>query len=242
MTRRFGLLGKDIEYSFSPDYFRKKFEQERIQDTQYLLYDSKDLRTFFDSATDLDGFNITIPYKEAVIPYLHSLSETAMHVGAVNTVKRTTRGWQGYNTDVYGFQQSLLPHLRPHHMRALLLGSGGASKAVNFALNQLSIETKVVSRSPEKADLAYADLSIDDIDNHTIIVNTTPLGSQNYIDMKPNIPYQGIGKYHLLYDLTYSPQRTLFLQSGEQNGAEVINGLRMLELQAEKSWEIWTEE
>jgi shikimate dehydrogenase len=208
----------------------------------YQNYDLNSIKEFpriFDSE-NIYGLNVTIPYKEAVIPYLDALDHEAEAIGAVNTILIKNNKLIGCNTDHYGFKTSLIPHLNSTQKKALILGTGGASKAVVYALESLGIETKFVSRSKKiKGALNYKDLSASDIQEHTLIVNCTPLGTHPNIEECPPIPYNGIGKNHLLYDLIYNPSETKFLGYGKKADAKTLNGLKMLELQAEKSWEIW---
>jgi shikimate dehydrogenase len=237
----FGLIGKNIDYSFSRTYFSEKFKQQQL-DCKYKNFDLESIEKFshiFDTKT-ISGLNVTIPYKETVIPYLNALDSEAEAIGAVNTIQIKNNKLIGYNTDHYGFKTSLIPHLNSLHKKALILGTGGASKAVVYALESLGIETKFVSRSKKIIDtLIYEDLSVSDIQKHTLIVNCTPLGTHPKTDECPPIPYAGIGKNHLLYDLIYNPEETKFLSIGKKAGANTLNGLEMLKLQAEKSWEIW---
>lgn len=188
----------------------------------------------------LKGLNVTIPYKEQIIPYLDELDPKAEKIGAINTIKITEKGLKGFNTDAFGFQKSLEPLLRPHHTKALILGTGGASKAVRFVLEELGIEATYVSRNPKKGQFTYTDLNQKILLEHNIIINCTPLGTSPNIEAKPDIPYQFITKNHLLYDLIYNPAKTTFLALGEAQGATSCNGYEMLVLQAEKAWEIWT--
>ncbi|MBX2845558.1 MAG: shikimate dehydrogenase [Saprospiraceae bacterium] len=240
--RIYGLLGKDISYSFSPAYFKAKFEREGISNVDYLMFDEVDPFVFMAKANKmkgLEGFNITIPYKQSLIPIFDSISFEASEMLAVNCVKRNGSKWEGYNTDVYGFEYSLAPLLAAHHSKAVVLGTGGASRAVTFVLQKLGIAFLTVSRSKNKADLTYEQLSPAMIQNFPIIINTTPLGTHPNIDQKPAIPYEALNESHLLYDLVYNPAESAFLTAGKNQGAAIKNGLQMLELQAEKSWEIW---
>ncbi|MEM9649416.1 MAG: shikimate dehydrogenase, partial [Bacteroidota bacterium] len=189
----------------------------------------------------LKGLNVTIPYKEQVIPFLSEIDEKAAEIGAVNTIKFTKNGLKGFNTDAYGFQQSLQPFLKPHHDRALILGTGGASKAIRFVLDQLGISNTFVSRYKKEGRLAYVDLDEKVIGNHLLIINCTPLGTHPNVDDKPALPYQYLGDKHLLFDLIYNPEKTAFLKECELRGGSICNGLHMLELQAEKAWEIWNQ-
>ena len=237
-TRKFGLIGYPITHSFSPGYFSHKFESEGILDADYSLYPLSRIEEFL-ALKGMTGVNVTIPYKEQVIPYLDNLSKDARAIGAVNTIKYTRTGETcGYNTDCYGFQHSLLGINKDKPPRnALVLGTGGAAKAVWYVLNQLEVPFSTVSRS--KGDLQYSDLTPTIIADHQLIVNTTPLGMAPKIDACPEIPYEALSSEHILYDLIYNPEKTLFLIKGEASGATIKNGLEMLQLQAEKAWEIW---
>lgn len=235
--KTYGLIGKNISYSFSRNYFANKFKKEDIKNSQYINFDIdnlSELNNIFN--TDNFGFNVTIPYKEVIIPYLDSLDFHAEKIGAVNTIKIENEKKIGFNTDWIGFKKSIEPLLNSHHTKALILGTGGASKAVIYALDQLKIETLMVSRYGE---ISYEDLSEEIIQNHAIIINCTPVGTFPNIDAAPEIPYHFITKNHLAYDLIYNPAETLFLKKCKEKGAVVKNGLEMLEIQAEASWKIW---
>lgn len=235
--KTYGLIGKNISYSFSRNYFANKFKKEDIKNSQYINFDIdnlSELNNIFN--TDNYGFNVTIPYKEAIIPYLDSLDFHAEKIGAVNTIKLENGKKIGFNTDWIGFKKSIEPLLNSHHTKALILGTGGASKAVIYALDQLKIETLMVSRYGE---ISYEDLSEEIIQNHAIIINCTPVGTFPNVDAAPEIPYHFITKNHLAYDLIYNPTETLFLKKCKEKGAVVKNGLEMLEIQAEASWKIW---
>ncbi|WP_394750045.1 shikimate dehydrogenase family protein [Spongiimicrobium salis] len=239
---RFGLIGKNIAYSFSRGYFAEKFQQLGLHHYHYDNFDLQHIELLPKILADnknLKGLNVTIPYKESVLPYLASLDEEAEQIGAVNTIKFTPEGLKGYNTDVHGFKASLLPFLKPQHKKALILGTGGASKAVAFVFKSLHIPYLFVSRNRGKHKISYADLDAKQLASHTIIVNCTPLGTSPNIEEKPAIPYEHIGTDHLLFDLIYNPEKTAFLKEGESQGARIANGHRMLQLQAEKAWEIW---
>lgn len=241
---KFGLVGKNISYSFSKAHFTAKFETEDLQYT-YENFDIEHISKFpkiLENEKDIIGLNVTIPYKEQVIPYLDKLHETAQKIGAVNTIKRYPSGkTKGFNTDYYGFKKSIQPFLKPHHQTALILGTGGASKAVAYALNKLKIKFEYVSRSSNPiAKFLYSDLTEDIIKKHHIIINCTPIGTHPNVNECPDIPYDGITNEHLLYDLIYNPIQTKFLICGEIKGAKICNGSKMLEYQAEKAWEIWT--
>jgi len=239
---KFGLVGKNISYSFSRGYFHEKFKVLNLPHHSYQNFDLEKIEDFSALLTDteyLKGLNVTIPYKEDVISYLDSIEESAKEIGAVNTIKIDKKGLTGYNTDAYGFQKSLEPHLKPYHKKALILGTGGASKAVAYVLKKLDIDFKFVSRSGKNNGLTYENLTPSIIKENTLIINCSPIGTYPDIDKKPKIPYSGIHDRHLLYDLIYNPEKTAFLKFGEKRGAQIYNGLRMLELQAEKAWEIW---
>ena len=241
----YGLLGKNISYSFSGEYFKKKFEKLKLKNHQYNNFDVEKIEHFAELITEnkeeLKGLNVTIPYKLLVIPFLDKIDKIALKVGAVNAIKISKKGkLKGYNTDVFGFEKSLEPLLKKQHKKALILGTGGASKAVIFVLKKMNIKYKVASRNPtKKREISYDNLSEETIKTHTIIINCTPLGTYPNTKNYPDIPYQFLTKTHLLYDLIYNPSETVFLSKGKEKGAKTKNGLEMLELQAEKSWEIW---
>ena len=239
-----GLLGKHISYSFSKAHFTKKFKEEGLP-YSYENFDIENILEFpliLKNNPDLVGLNVTIPYKEQIIPYLNSLSEQAKAIGAVNTVTISSSGkLKGYNTDTFGFRASIEPFLKPQHKRALILGTGGASKAVAYTLRELNIDFDYVSRKlNDLAKFTYSDLTESIINSHQIIINCTPVGTYPNINECPDIPYEGISTDHLLYDLVYNPSKTKFLKQGEERGAAICNGLKMLELQAQKAWEIWS--
>ena len=244
----FGLLGKNIEYSFSRGYFSKKFEKLNLQQYKYVNFDLQKIADFSSiikkDSESIVGINVTIPYKQEVLQYLDLLDETAQEIGAVNTIKFQKNGQlKGYNSDVVGFEKSLLPLLEKHHKNALILGTGGASKAVAFALKKNNIKFKFVSRNSQGLDLlSYQDITKEIIEKYSIIINSTPVGTTPNVDKSPNIPYQFITEKHLLYDLIYNPEVTQFLSKGRANGAIIKNGYEMLQLQAEESWRIWNEE
>ena len=239
---RFGLVGRDISYSFSRGYFSEKFSILKLSQYSYENFDLQEIDEFkevIDTNEDIRGLNVTIPYKEAIIPYLDELDSQAEKIGAVNTIKFTPKGLKGFNTDAYGFRNSIEPYLQRHHKKALILGTGGASKAIAFVLDELGIDFSFVSRNPSKHQLSYTDLTEDILQENKIIINCTPLGTHPDIEKKPAIPYQHIGSEHLLFDLIYNPDKTAFLKEGELRNATICNGLSMLEFQAEKAWEIW---
>lgn len=240
---KFGLLGKHISYSFSKAHFTEKFKNEGLPYT----YENFDIETISEFPSilknnpDLIGLNVTIPYKEQIIPYLDSLEKKAKEIGAVNTITISSNGkLKGYNTDCFGFKKSIEPLLKPHHKRALILGTGGASKAVAYTLKELNISYHYVSRTSNYlTEFTYSDLTESIINAHSILINCSPVGTYPNINEYPHIPYGGISKNHLLYDLIYNPLQTKFLAFGESKGATTCNGLKMLELQAKKAWDIW---
>lgn len=241
---KLGLLGKNISYSFSRGYFKSKFEREGINNVTYENFDIEDISIFpsiIQNTEGLKGLNVTIPYKQAVMPFLDKIDEKAKAIGAVNTIKVKKNGkLVGYNTDCYGFKKSLKPYLKAHHKTALILGTGGASKAVAYVLKELGIAYEYVSRTASpNVRFTYDDLNESIIDEFEIIINCSPLGTFPNVENCPNIPYGGISEKHILYDLIYNPLETKFLKIGKEHNATTINGLKMLELQAEKSWSIW---
>ena len=241
---KFGLIGKNIDYSFSKAHFTSKFESENLP-YSYENFDIESISQFpeiLKQNKTLTGLNVTIPYKEQIIPYLDKLSKTALSIGAVNTIKFHPSGkTEGFNTDYYGFKKSIEPYLKSHHKSALILGTGGASKAISYALKKLQIRFDYVARSANpNARYLYSDLTEDIIKKHQIIINCTPIGTHPKVNECPDIPYDGLTKEHLLYDLIYNPIQTKFLICGELLGAIICNGSKMLEYQAEKAWDIWT--
>ena len=242
--KQYGLIGKTLSHSFSKKYFEEKFKRENINAVyeNFELNDISQVEGLFSIHSNLCGLNVTIPYKEQIIPYLDEVDEQARKIGAVNTIyiDKETGKMKGYNTDVYGFKQSLKPFLENQHQRALILGTGGASKAVAYVLNELGITTAFVSRTPTADNqLSYDELNENILASFLLIVNTTPLGTFPNVDEKPTINYDAITPNHLLYDLVYNPAETAFLKEGKKRGALTINGEQMLQLQAEKAWEIW---
>lgn len=238
----FGLIGRNISYSFSKAYFTNKFTTLNLKSHSYENFDLKSIEEFpnlLRHNRELKGLNVTIPYKEAIIPYLDSLDKKAASIGAVNTIKFTKDGLQGFNTDAYGFKKSIYPFLKETHKQALILGTGGASKAITHVLKELGISFKKVSRTPIGSQIGYSDLNKKIIDTYTVIINCTPIGTFPDTDAKPNIPYRYLTSDHILFDLIYNPEKTAFLLAGEHKGAAICNGLKMLEFQAEKAWEIW---
>ena len=238
---RYGLLGKNISYSFSKGYFTEKFKKLELKNHSYENFDIQTISEFPNIIQNnrLKGLNVTIPYKEQILSFLDEIDEKAKKIGAVNTIKFAENGLHGFNTDIFGFEESIKPFLEAHHNKALILGTGGASKAIRFVLEELGITYNYVSRSSNPTTLNYSLLDKPILEEHTVIINCTPLGTFPEIQNKPNIPYQYLNKNHLLFDLVYNPLKTKFLRLGEEKGASVCNGLKMLELQADKSWEIW---
>jgi shikimate dehydrogenase len=242
-----GLIGYPLTHSFSKRFFAEKFEKEGISGWEYDLYpiqDINELPRLISATPALAGLNVTIPYKQSVIPLLGQLAEDARLVGAVNTIKidRTKRKLEltGYNTDTYGFEKSLEPLLKSYHISALVLGTGGASKAVQYVLSKLGIDHTLISRKKGGDILSYVDITPELVSANKLIINTTPLGMFPNVREYPPIPYVALGDRHILYDLVYNPEETEFLKKGRAQGATVKNGLEMLHLQAEKAWEIWT--
>lgn len=241
---KYGLVGRDIAYSFSRGYFKEKFEKLKLDNHQYVNFDFQKITEIAEviqlKEDGLKGMNVTIPYKQEVMSYLTAIDPDAEAIGAVNTIKLNNDGSVvGYNTDVYGFQKSIEPLLKDHHQKALILGTGGASKAVRFAFEKLGIAHKYVSRTATENRFSYEQLTKEIIEEYTVIVNCSPLGTSPKVELKPEIPYECITEQHLLFDLIYNPAETTFLRLGKEKGAATKNGLQMLELQAEKSWEIW---
>ncbi|MCK8141661.1 shikimate dehydrogenase [Flavobacterium sp. I-SCBP12n] len=243
VQKGFGLVGRNISYSFSKAYFTKKFSNENFEGCSYVNFDIQEIDTFSDIITNtpnLKGLNVTIPYKETVIPFLNKLSKKAALTGAVNTIRVTKKGkLKGYNTDYYGFKKSLKPLLLSHHKKALILGTGGASKGVAYALDELNIPYTFVSREAKENAISYDRINATTFDNYQIIINTTPVGTSPNIEAYPNIPYDYFTNNHIAFDLIYNPEETQFLKKAKQKGAQITNGLDMLIFQAEKAWKIW---
>ncbi|TRX35063.1 shikimate dehydrogenase family protein [Flavobacterium restrictum] len=243
IRKRFGLLGRNINYSFSKGYFTDKFSDENFAGCTYENFDIPEINFFTEivkNNPDLKGLNVTIPYKETVIPFLDKLSKKATQIGAVNTIKFTKKGTlKGYNTDYYGFKKSLKPLLLPHHKKALILGTGGASKGVAFALDELGIVYTFVSRDAKENAIGYDLINATTFDNYQIIINASPVGTNPNIDLFPLIPYDYFTQKHIAYDLIYNPAETQFLKKAAAHGAQTKNGLDMLIFQAEKAWKVW---
>lgn len=244
--RKFGLIGYPLGHSFSVPYFKEKFEKEGIEDAVYQNYPLEkieDFKPLCEGDPAIRGLNVTIPYKESVIKYLDALSDAARETKAVNTIcyckKSAHRALVGHNTDVTGFRKSLNQHILVPPEQALILGTGGASKAVSYVLDEINTTLIHVSSSNKKGAISYAEITRDMIESTRLIVNTTPLGMYPNIDSCPEIPYEFLSDKQLLFDLVYNPEETLFLKKGREQGARTVNGYDMLRYQAEASWEIW---
>lgn len=239
--KTYGLIGKNIGHSFSKKYFTERFEKDNL-DFSYQNFDIETIEQFPEiirNNPDLAGLNVTIPYKETIIPYLDKLSKKAARIGAVNTIRFKNGKLKGYNTDCFGFEESLYPLLQAHHKKALILGTGGASKAVAFALGQLDILYTFVSRQADGNTIGYDRINATTFDNYQIVINCTPLGMSPNVENCPALPYEYFTAKHIAYDLIYNPEETLFLKQARKNGAVTKNGHEMLILQAEKAWKIW---
>ena len=239
----YGLIGFPLSHSFSKKYFTDKFAKEELQDYQYELFPlaSIDLVSeLIQHNPMLKGLNVTIPYKQSVIPFLNDSSHLPAGLDACNCIKIDGGKTYGFNTDILGFENALLPNLKPYHSKALILGNGGAAAAVKYVLRRNNIAFSMVSRSVnEDTSFSYTDLNERIVSEHTIIINTTPLGMYPYSDTFPDLPYEFIGPMHHLFDLVYNPEKSVFLQKGEEKGASIQNGQEMLILQAEESRKIW---
>ena len=238
----YGLLGKTLKHSFSKAYFANKFSLEHIDDCRYENFELasiNELPELLSSNPDIQGLNVTIPYKEEVLPFLAYKNEIVKEINACNCIKISEGKLSGYNTDVIGFQQSLEKLLKSHHKSALILGTGGSAKAVRYALKTLGINYHNVSRTKTSSTITYEELDAEIMNSHQLVINTSPIGMYPNIQEAPAIPYQYVTPGHLLFDLTYNPEKTLFLKKGEEKGAAISNGSAMLILQAEESWRIW---
>lgn len=240
---KYGIIGYPLGHSFSRAFFTEKFQREHI-DAEYVNFEipSADMLPGIVQANpNLRGLNVTLPHKEAVIPMLDELSDEAKEIGAVNVIRVRDGRLKGFNSDIIGFMDSIRPLLKPWHQHALVLGTGGASRAIRVGLQRLGIQWTYVSRTPAPGRLTYADLTPDPMEHYQVIVNCSPVGMFPRVDACPDIPYQLLTGRHLLYDLVYNPQETLFLKRGAEHGAAVKNGLEMLHLQALASWRFWNE-
>lgn len=245
MKREYGLIGHPLSHSFSQNYFSQKFKQENIQNVEYHLFDIKNIEllpSIIHNYPFLQGLNVTYPYKNSVLPFLDIIDETAQEIGAVNTilVQREEKGIKlyGFNSDVIGFKKSY-ENCGELHRQALIFGTGGAGRAVAYVLKKKNIAYRFVSRNKNYNHLTYNELTQAIVANSTLLINATPLGMGDLQNQKPNIPYEAISSQHLLFDLIYNPQETLFLKEGKKRGATIKNGLEMLHYQADESWEIW---
>ncbi len=244
--RIYGLIGKTLHHSFSARYFSEKFRTDKISDCQYLNFELEDLANelpLLKMNPEISGLNITIPYKTDIIPFLNKLTDECQKINACNCIKIKNREWIGYNTDIAGFEKSFTPLLRPYHKRALVLGTGGASKAVVFVLEKLNIEFLQVSRKKNESSsvISYDEINEVMMKEFQIVINTTPVGTSPNVNDCPDLPYQFITDRHYFFDLIYNPKKTLFLSHAEERGASVENGNKMLAIQADESWKIWNE-
>lgn len=241
--RLFGLMGYPLSHSFSQSFFTQKFLSmgmgEELAYENFSIPDIEEFPELLIRKNNLNGFNVTIPYKKQIIPFLHELTPEVAEMGACNCVRIQNKKLIGYNTDIVGFENSLKPYLQKHHTHALILGTGGAAAAVEFVLRKLQIAYLNVSRTPNEQAILYTDLNETILSTYTLIINTSPVGQFPNVDESPNIPFEYLGPQHHLYDLIYNPTETLFLQKGKAKGATVQNGYEMLVLQAEESWRIW---
>ena len=238
---KYGIIGFPLGHSFSRGFFTEKFARESI-DAQYLNFEIPDanmLREVLRDNPELKGLNVTLPHKQAVIPLLDELSDEAKEIGAVNVIRVRDGKLKGFNSDIIGFTESIKPLLQPWHKKALILGTGGASRAIRVGLTRLGIEWTYVSRTPREGMLTYSDLTAEVMQQYMVIVNCSPVGMFPKTGEAPNIPYELLTPKHLLYDLVYNPEETLFMQKGRAQDAIVKNGLEMLHLQAIASWEFW---
>ncbi len=249
MKRQYGLIGFPLTHSFSKRFFAEKFENEKIDSTynNFEIYSVDKLPEIIKKNPEVVGLNVTIPYKEQVIPFLNELNDSAQQIGAINTIKIKRTGSEiylkGFNTDTFGFETSLKPLIQPYHTKALILGTGGASKAVKYVLNSLNIDYLSVStKAPSTERIRYEDIDKNTMQERLLIINTTPLGTYPKTDTFPLIPYKYITSRHLLFDLVYNPEVTQFMAKGKEQGATVKNGYEMLVQQALKSYEIWNSE
>lgn len=240
--RKFGLVGKNISYSFSEGFFSEKFNEENI-DASYRNFDLDsitDLKEVLEKNPEVEGLNVTIPYKEAILPFLDDIDPDAENIKAVNTIKVSEGGrLKGYNTDFIGFAESLKPHLQEHHKKALILGTGGASKAINYALDKMGIEAAFVSRTADEHMYSYEELDELVLREYQLIINCTPIGTYPNVSDCPDVPIGAINSQHLVFDLIYNPPVTRLMELSKVRGATVLNGLKMLEIQADEAWKIW---
>lgn len=242
VKKLYGLIGYPLGHSFSKQYFTEKFLKEGLDDCGYELFPLQDIAAIVDllaTHPQLVGLNVTIPYKEKVLPYAQVQSEVVQQVGAANTLHIHNGTITAHNTDVIGFEQSFAPALQPHHTQALVLGTGGAARAAQYVLRKRGIPFNLVSRHATPGAITYQDIDAEMLQTHTLIINCTPAGMQPHEDTFPDIPYNHLGPQHYLFDMVYKPATTIFMQRGRQQGATVKNGFDMLLIQAEASWKIW---
>ncbi len=239
--KKYGLIGFPLTHSFSQKYFQQKFIDEQLTDCTFINYSIEKIEDIKNILSDnaLKGFCITIPHKKNILPYLHSATDPVLKMQACNCVQIKEGKLIGHNTDVTGFKNSFIAHLQPHHRQALILGTGGAAAAVAYVLEELKIPYKYVSRTKKPDNYTYEELDQTILEQYTIIINASPIGTYPNIEEAPAIPYQYITPQHYLYDLVYNPAKTKFLQSGEERGAVIQNGYPMLTIQAEENWKIW---
>lgn len=240
--RHFGLIGFPLSHSFSQGFFTEKFQKENIADAQYVNFPIPTLDAFsslWETDPQLIGLNVTIPYKKEIIPFLEYPSTVVKAIHACNCIRKFNGALYGYNTDVIGFEKSLLPFLETHHNKALILGTGGAAAAVEWVMNKLNIPYQLVSRKASDHAISYDQLTKEIVAAHTLLINTSPIGMYPNVQEAPALPYEAITPNHHLFDLIYNPGETLFLSKGKAQGATIQNGLAMLHIQAEESWKIW---
>jgi shikimate dehydrogenase len=242
--RLFGLIGYPLSHSFSKKYFTEKFEKEKIIACRYELFPIAsvgDLKTILENNPTLCGLNVTIPYKESVIQYLNGMTEAVSEIGACNCIQINDGKLTGYNTDVIGFEKMIRPYLKTYHKKALILGTGGAAKAVAWVFKKLGIDYLYVSRVSGNNKIAYTEIDARVMDSYKIVVNTTPLGMAPNLEGNPDIPFDKASDQHLFIDLIYNPEKTRFLSLASEKGATIVNGMKMLIIQAEESWKIWNQ-
>ena len=240
--KKLGLIGHPVSHSKSPDFFKAKIASISRNDVVYKAYDIEslnDLKKLLSDEPEIMGLNVTIPHKVDILSWVDELDEVAREIGAVNTIVRNGKGWKGYNTDAWGFSCSLKPFIKGSHERALILGSGGVSRAVKYSLDKIGIETAVVSRRAAEGKVEYRELTTEALRHYLLIVNCTPLGTYPNIEGCVEIPWDGVGEKHLMVDLVYNPEETKFIKRAKERGATAINGADMLRLQAERSLDIW---
>lgn len=242
----YGLIGNPLSHSFSQKYFTEKFIRENLSNCIYLNFETADLQQEVSNLRnnfDICGFNVTIPYKSQIIQFLDEIGDECREIGACNCVKVEHKKWIGHNTDIAGFEETFSPHLQDNHKKALILGTGGSSKAVAYVLAKLGIEYKFVSRGAlgNENVISYSDITQSVMNEFCVIINTTPAGMFPNVHVAPELPYQFVSPNHYFFDLVYNPAKTLFLSKAEKRGALIENGEQMLTVQAEKSWEIWNE-